>query len=645
MLHIRQSLTKYSLVFLFFIWLIGLGYLYYQYVITSSESLPAKWGTLIEWVTTNISYLPYVRDTDADLFYQGLLFQACMSYFGSGHQVFHEPDMCKVLTQDNKTFLVSLNTTGFWSDGTPLSIDDVMFTYQDIIKRNFWDIPNLRNYDKVDIEKISDNSLRVTFPGASVDNFNFFTNYILPAHKLKGVALNYYLTEFKDQPITSACGTIKGWDSDANSLVFDVSRCDKARIRYYQVKKIDNPDDLATSKLVDLTVSSHSIDGYKDNKLILNKYMGIFFNMQRGRLSIYGRKNFIALVNHHLFADEANNPGIIAENFLFDAFPRKLTDKVAIMASVVPVSATGYIISTWLTIPDNLPDEVIVDNPGEKKEYSLGEVGGEFTLSIKSPKPYDSVSIIANDQTQEQAITTTNSVKLTLVPWFNLFDGINTYTVHGMGTNSDEIITTLVIYYRTPYVVSKDNALKIVYYSGDPFMIELIGKIRTFLWREWLAGYFDFQGVPTPEEFEGKLASKDYDITIRGIDFGLKKDLSNLLLTDNPIINPSLYVNGNLASQINQFFATTSPSGQWSIKREIDRLYLNDLPFVLLGKTTSKLHTRPYIFLDPNTVFYEHNYRKKILHHVVLLQRPVIKKSTLLNYRAFFQFIMNKIAE
>lgn len=132
-----------------------------------------------------------------------------MSYFGSGYQIIYEPEMCKIFTEDNRTFVVSLNTTGTWSDTTPITIDDVLFTYQDIIKNNFWDIPNLRNYNKVDIEKLSDSSLRVTFPGASVDNYNFFTNYILPMHKLKGVALNYYLTEFKDQPITSNCGTLK----------------------------------------------------------------------------------------------------------------------------------------------------------------------------------------------------------------------------------------------------------------------------------------------------------------------------------------------------------------------------------------------------------------------------------------------------
>ena len=203
--------------------------------------------------------------------------------------------------------------------------------------------------------------------------------------------------------------------------------------------------------------------------------------MQRGRLSIYGRKNFIALVNHHLFSEEVNNPGIIKENFLFDAFPKALTDKVAILASVVPVSATGQIINSGVVAPENLPDEILIENPGEKKEFSLGEVTDELTLTIKSSKPYDSLSIIANDQPQADAVTNTNTVKLKLVPGFNLFDGINTYTVHGMGEESDEMVTTINIYYRTPYVTSKDRALKVIYYSGDPLVVRLVASIRTSL--------------------------------------------------------------------------------------------------------------------------------------------------------------------
>lgn len=105
-------------------------------------------------------------------------------------------------------------------------------------------------------------------------------------------------------------------------------------------------------------------------------------------------------------------------------------------------------------------------------------------MTIKTPKPYDSLAISANDQVQTDADTNTNTVKLSLIPGFNLFDGINTYVIHGMGKESDETVATIHIYYRAPYVVSKDAALKVVYYSGDPLVVKLIEKLRTFLGRE-----------------------------------------------------------------------------------------------------------------------------------------------------------------
>ena len=146
--------------------------------------------------------------------------------------------------------------------------------------------------------------------------------------------------------------------------------------------------------------------------------------MQRGRLSIYGRKNFIALVNHHLFADN-NNPGIIKENFLFDAFPTTVTDKSAIIAAVLPNGAT----TTGSDTPEELPELVTIDSPGEKREFIASENTSGIVLSIKSTKPFDALKIIANDEAQPQAKSSTNSVKLSLVPGENLFDGINTYVV------------------------------------------------------------------------------------------------------------------------------------------------------------------------------------------------------------------------
>lgn len=266
-------------------------------------------------------------------------------------------------------------------------------------------------------------------------------------------------------------------------------------------------------------------------------------------------------------------------------------------------------------------------------------------LTVKSAKPYDTLGMIANDQLQQDTESTTSTIALKLVPGKTIFEGINTYTIRGSDKESDETVATILIYYKAAQTVAKDNAIKVIYYNSDPLISQLVTKIRNFLAREGIAGYFDFQGISSAEDFEGKLASKEYDIVLRGIDLGLKKDISNLLLTDNPLINPSLYLNSNLASQINQFFATTNVGSQNNIKREIDRLYLNDLPFVLLGKAYSLLHSRAYIYIDPSTIFYEHDYRRKILHNVVLNNKPQIKKENAFNFRAFFRFVRDEMTK
>lgn len=286
-----------------------------------------------------------------------------------------------------------------------------------------------------------------------------------------------------------------------------------------------------------------------------------------------------------------------------------------------------------------------IETPGEKNEFSLGEFTEDKFLTIKSSKPYDSLGIIANDQMQQDTESTTSTISMKLVPGKTIFEGINTYIVRGMGKESDETVATINIYYKTQEAVTKDGSIKVIYYNSDPLISQLVIKIRNFLAWEGIAGYFDFQGIASAEDFEGKLASKEYDIVLRGVDLGLKKDISNLLLTDNPLINPSLYLNSNLASQINQFFATANASSQGSIKREIDRLYLNDLPFVLLGKAYSLLHSRPYIYIDPATVFYEHDYRRKILHNVVLNNKPLIKKENAFNLKAFFRFVRDEMTK
>jgi len=114
-----------------------------------------------------------------------------------------------------------------WSDGTPVDIDDIYFTYKNIIIDNIRNIPTLNTYNDIAIEKTSDTSLKLTFTKRSIDNKLFFTYHILPRQVLADKTFDYYRTEFAQKPIYTKCAKLKPQSNDLNSLVFDVSKCDQ----------------------------------------------------------------------------------------------------------------------------------------------------------------------------------------------------------------------------------------------------------------------------------------------------------------------------------------------------------------------------------------------------------------------------------
>jgi ABC-type transport system substrate-binding protein len=113
-----------------------------------------------------------------------------------------------------------------WSDGTPISIDDLLFTYDTIIKSNSWSISSLQSRNKIDIAKINDKKLRISFPSSSIDNGLFFLYEILPFHVLKSVGINEYISLFSSKPVTSSCGRLELQTKDRNSLLVDLKDCE-----------------------------------------------------------------------------------------------------------------------------------------------------------------------------------------------------------------------------------------------------------------------------------------------------------------------------------------------------------------------------------------------------------------------------------
>ena len=87
----------------------------------------------------------------ADKFYQSLLFQGCVYPTFSGVHVFFTNDLCEVSTTDYQTFFVSVPTEQYRTDGTPITLNDVFFTYKSILKDNYRNIPYLNGRDNLQI--------------------------------------------------------------------------------------------------------------------------------------------------------------------------------------------------------------------------------------------------------------------------------------------------------------------------------------------------------------------------------------------------------------------------------------------------------------------------------------------------------------
>jgi len=92
------------------------------------------------------------------------------------------------ISEDGKTYTVKLKSTPKWSDGQPVTADDVIFTIN-TVKNPDVGAPGISQYDKVEsIEKIDDQTLKITLKQVYAPFGYTLNSTIAPAHILKDVA-------------------------------------------------------------------------------------------------------------------------------------------------------------------------------------------------------------------------------------------------------------------------------------------------------------------------------------------------------------------------------------------------------------------------------------------------------------------------
>jgi ABC-type transport system substrate-binding protein len=146
-----KDIKKYVIFTLIFIWLLLFSHLFYLYSQEIGKEQAVKWWVFIEWIVSQpVNPIPYLWNNYYSKYIQSLLFGWCLNSYDA-------QQLCSVSTNDYKTFNISLAKDTYWSDGRKLTLDDVYFTYNDILKDNAFQLENQSFTNIENITKQDDN--------------------------------------------------------------------------------------------------------------------------------------------------------------------------------------------------------------------------------------------------------------------------------------------------------------------------------------------------------------------------------------------------------------------------------------------------------------------------------------------------------
>lgn len=216
------------------------------------------------------------------------------------------PDLCEISSEDDKVYQVSLTGEAFWNDGMPVSIDDVFFTYDEIIRQNKWGIASLSAWANVSVA-LENGAIKVEFPISSPNNATFFTQYILPKHSIANASLEEYRNTFSLAPVYAGCASIVAQTKDINSLIFDLSKCEDTHLGYYQLKTYQNFEEFEFTfrngggSIVDVYQSPYTMPEYSKQNMLSSQLMGVFFNTNSDKVKVRLRRSLGGLINSQFF--------------------------------------------------------------------------------------------------------------------------------------------------------------------------------------------------------------------------------------------------------------------------------------------------------------------------------------------------------
>ncbi|MCF7812819.1 hypothetical protein K9M59_04500 [Candidatus Gracilibacteria bacterium] len=167
------------------------GILYHRFFLDHSQSVPTEGGIFTGSTIGAIKNLNPLA-SDQSLFDQDLselLFEGLLQYNPSSGQI--EDALAQVrISEDSKTYFLTLKKSARFQDGQPVTIEDVRFTFEKVIQNPVFENSVLRDaFEYVSLEVVDKNTLAFVLPEQNIFFLSLLTTPILPARYFEGALI------------------------------------------------------------------------------------------------------------------------------------------------------------------------------------------------------------------------------------------------------------------------------------------------------------------------------------------------------------------------------------------------------------------------------------------------------------------------
>lgn len=285
--------SLFALLFLASLFYLGLSF-YFQ----NTELVPKAGGSYKEGILGQPRLInPLYATSDAERDLVELLFEGLMKYSSKGEIV---PSLAESyeIKEQGKVYEFSLRENLFWSDGEPLTSDDILFTIK-ILQDPSYRSPYLASWLDVGVEKRNEKTVAFHLKRPYLPFLELATFKIIPKHIWQEVpAANFSLAPYNLRPVVSGPYQIEEVEQDELGFITEVTLSKnpfffdeepfltKIQLLFFEDEKKLLNEALA-KKIEGLTLQppvSRLTPPFKTYRVLLPRYFALFLNPEKAAL-------------------------------------------------------------------------------------------------------------------------------------------------------------------------------------------------------------------------------------------------------------------------------------------------------------------------------------------------------------------------